>query len=471
MNRLVDLIFKMIHLTPSSDTLAALSYHEDGNHDLNKQENSFIRESTKYWVHPNDIIPVLITIGKNLPLYCFGDDPEPATHISSIYFDNFQRECYQARLLKTNGARILRLRTYGQDHSKVYVERKVHYEKWTGDTSSKDRFVLKDEEILPFLKGQPVPLKTPQHTELFHELQTMVQSMQLHPVLRINYNRLAFQSPDHDHIRISIDLNMKFFREHTSHLEWYTDSSKFTSKDILDFPYAVVEIKLRDPFVTNRPQFIVEMEESSLLHKQNFFSKYLHAAYSYGLIEGTANSLRIPPWWSLMKFTSPQFPVPPPVVVTAAAHTMNGTGSPLHAGSETHGESTLLHSPTSAAVSSIPWVYRMLGYGANADRATNKVVKVEPKVFFANERTFLSWFNSALFTGSVGIALTQTPGGRLPGGLLLLSGLIIIGYSILTYLQRTFSLVERKPTGYHDLYGPIILSVVIITVFVLSYFL
>jgi uncharacterized membrane protein YidH (DUF202 family) len=464
MNRLVDLIFKLMHLTPSPDTLAALSYED--NH-LNKQESSFIRESTKYWVHQNDIIPVLITIGKNLPISCFGDDPEPATPISSIYFDNFQRDCYQARLLKTNGARILRLRTYNDDRSKVYVERKVHYEKWTGDTSSKDRFSLKDEEVLPFLKGQqPVTgLKNPKHSELFHELQEMVQSMQLHPVLRINYNRLAFQSPDHDHIRISIDLNMKFYREHTSHLEWYTDSSKFTSRDIIDFPYAVVEIKLRDPFVTNRPQFIVEMEESSLLHKQNHFSKYLHAAYSYGLIEGTAGSLRIPPWWSLMKFTSPQFPVSDAVPVPTTA----GTSNPLQP--DTTRSDANLTSSSVPAVSSIPWIYRVLGYGANADRATNKVVKVEPKVFFANERTFLSWFNSALFTGSVGIALTQTPGGRLPGGLLLLSGLIIIGYSILTYLQRTFSLVERKPTGYHDLYGPIILSVVIITVFVLSYFL
>lgn len=455
----------MIRLQPSVDALESLSYHDDH---LNKQEDSFVRESTKYWVHPNDIIPVLITIGKNLPLYCFGNATEPATCISSIYFDNFQRECYQARLLKTNGARILRLRTYNDDKSKVFVERKVHYEKWTGDTSSKDRFALKNEDVLPFLKGQRVELKKAQDYELFNELQEMIQTMKLHPVLRINYNRLAFQTLDHDHIRISIDLNMKFYREHTSHLEWYTEQSKFTNRDIIDFPYAVVEIKLRDPFVTNRPKFIVEMEESSLLHKQNFFSKYLHAAYCYSLQEGTSKALRIPPWWSLMKFTSPQFPFPEShEVVTNPLRTPSQTGGAKVSPSP---DPVPISASATAAVSSTPWFLRVLGYG-NSSSPTNKVVKVEPKVFFSNERTFLSWFNSALFTGSVGIALTQAQGGRLAGGLLLFAGLIIIGYSILTYLQRTFSLVERKPTGYHDLYGPIILSVIIIAVFVLSFFL
>lgn len=42
--------------------------------------------------------------------------------------------------------------------------------------------------------------------------------------VRIDYDRLSFQPPDHDHIRVSLDLNMRFIRERTSPMDWRTPS-------------------------------------------------------------------------------------------------------------------------------------------------------------------------------------------------------------------------------------------------------
>jgi len=69
---------------------------------------SFIRRTTKYWVHPENVTEVKCIILKHLPVLVFsskdGKDPDPA--ISSIYFDNNSFELYQGRLEKSEGAQV-----------------------------------------------------------------------------------------------------------------------------------------------------------------------------------------------------------------------------------------------------------------------------------------------------------------------------------------------------------------------------
>jgi uncharacterized membrane protein YidH (DUF202 family) len=101
-------------------------------------------------------------------------------------------------------------------------------------------------------------------------------------------------------------------------------------------------------------------------------------------------------------------------------------------------------------------------------------MKVEPKVFFANERTFLSWLNSALFMSSVGLALATADGatsGRFVGGVLVSVGMLLIIYACLTYIQRNTSLMEKKAAGYHDEYGPVALAAIIIIMFITAFFM
>ena len=72
---------------------------------------------------------------------------------NSVYLDNDQLELYHGRLEKSPGAIALRLRWYGAgDPSIVFVERKTHREKWVGEVSVKERFIVSATPVfLPVL--------------------------------------------------------------------------------------------------------------------------------------------------------------------------------------------------------------------------------------------------------------------------------------------------------------------------------
>jgi SPX domain protein involved in polyphosphate accumulation len=121
-----------------------------------KQQN-FVRNTTKYWIHPDNITEVKLVILKHLPVLVFNPNKEfePAdSAISSIYYDNEQLELYLGRLEKSEGAEAVRMRWYGgMDNTTIFVERKTHREDWTGEKSVKARFAIKEKLLNGYLKG------------------------------------------------------------------------------------------------------------------------------------------------------------------------------------------------------------------------------------------------------------------------------------------------------------------------------
>lgn len=106
---------------------------------------SFLRSTTKYWIKTEDISRVKYAVLRHLPVFLqktsTGESDSQLTN--SVYLDNDQLELYHNRLDKTPGAIALRLRWYGSgEPSVVFVERKTHRDKWTGETSVKERFVV-----------------------------------------------------------------------------------------------------------------------------------------------------------------------------------------------------------------------------------------------------------------------------------------------------------------------------------------
>jgi len=106
---------------------------------------SFLRSTSKYWVKMEDISRVKYAILRHLPVFLqktsTGESDSQFTN--SVYLDNDQLELYHGRLDKTPGAIALRLRWYGPgDPNIVFVERKTHNEKWTGEVSVKERFMV-----------------------------------------------------------------------------------------------------------------------------------------------------------------------------------------------------------------------------------------------------------------------------------------------------------------------------------------
>jgi SPX domain protein involved in polyphosphate accumulation len=134
-----DIVVRLSDLYSSlREDRAAADNTEDPN-------QSFSRSTTKYWVKTEDVSRVKYAILRHLPVFLqktsTGESDSQFTN--SVYLDNDQLELYHGRLDKTPGAIALRLRWYGPgDPKTVFVERKTHKEKWTGEASVKERFIV-----------------------------------------------------------------------------------------------------------------------------------------------------------------------------------------------------------------------------------------------------------------------------------------------------------------------------------------
>ena len=121
-------------------------------------QSAFVRQTTKYWVHPDNYVQLKLAILKHLPVLVFKTDKafEPAdAAITSIYFDNEDLDLYLGRLEKTEGAEAIRLRWYGSmGTNTIFVERKTHREDWTGEKSVKARFPIKENQVNAYLRGE-----------------------------------------------------------------------------------------------------------------------------------------------------------------------------------------------------------------------------------------------------------------------------------------------------------------------------
>lgn len=129
------------------------------------------------------------------------------------------------------------------------MERKTHREDWTGEKSVKARFPLKENLVVPFLRGEYTVdedfqqlvkkgKKTQQEVDSMIQLANEVQytvltkhlqpgmemfrnlnkvhpidSLSFPPVMRSFYNRTAFQLPGDARVRISLDTELTLVRE------------------------------------------------------------------------------------------------------------------------------------------------------------------------------------------------------------------------------------------------------------------
>lgn len=273
-----------------------------------KQQN-FVRQTTKYWVHPDNITELKLIILKHLPVLVFNPSKEferKDSAISSIYYDNTDTwELYEGRLKKTEGAEAIRLRWYGgMESDTIFVERKTHREDWTGEKSVKARFPIKEKYVNGYLKGD---ISTEQIFEkmrrdgkkseeeinnleaLAKEVQFRVIDRSLVPVCRSFYNRTAFQLPGDARVRVSLDTELTMVREDNMDgrkrcgdnwrrmdigIDW--PFSQIPKEDVELFPYGVLEVKLQTAQGQEPPEWIRELTASHLVEAVPKFSKFIH---------------------------------------------------------------------------------------------------------------------------------------------------------------------------------------------------
>lgn len=272
-------------------------------------QQNFVRQTTKYWVHPDNITELKLIILKHLPVLVFNPNKEFEDRdsvISSIYYDNPKTwELYTGRLKKTEGAEAIRLRWYGDmDNETIFVERKTHREDWTGEKSVKARFTLKEKNVNAFMAGRftveeafakmrkdgKKSVKEIEDLEqLGREIQYRVITRKLVPVTRSFYHRTAFQLPGDARVRISLDTELTMTREDNldgrqrSGSNWRRMDigidwpfNQLPPDDVERFPYAVLEVKLQTQAGHEPPQWIRDLTASHLVEAVPKFSKFIH---------------------------------------------------------------------------------------------------------------------------------------------------------------------------------------------------
>ena len=355
---------------------------------------SFVRSTAKYWVKPENVASLKASVLKHLPYLIFGSSvkdqeqfldptalPEDTTNMSetqlvtSIYFDNTNRDIYRDRILRKEGARLVRFRWYGPNEGspdqEVFIERKVHHESWYDEASSKDRFVIKQSQVVDFMRGKfPIDEQNfeKKSKNLAHEVNSLIQKLSLQPFIRTCYYRCAFQLASSNDVRVSLDTQMSLINElRDSRDSWCRLASDvLAEEDIFRFPYAILEIKLGD--ARNSPVWVDAMLQQCGAIRVHKFSKFIHAM---AFLHPSELSL-LPHWFSdFQKKSAPPSP--------------SGDG-------QTWMENVLISNDDESDQQP-----------ATTTTKLKDMKAIEPKSIFANERTFLHYCQKGLYLLTVAI--------------------------------------------------------------------
>ncbi|KAL2265679.1 hypothetical protein VTJ83DRAFT_6779 [Remersonia thermophila] len=282
-----------------------------------------------FWVHPDNLLEVKTYILRRLPALVYTEsssreaDGQQDPTITSLYFDSPKFDLYANKVERKPEASSLRLRWYGQLSARpeIYFEQKTLHDNGSNDER---RFVIKEKYIKPFLDGQYKMEKSiqkmerqGQKPEAIDELRATVDAIQdfvrrnkLTPMIRANYRRNAFQNPQDDRVRISIDTDIAFIREDALDRDrpcrdprnWHRldidngnaayPFSNINQSEVSRFPYALLEIKLKEDGNRKRPAWVQDLMASHLVHPCPRFSKFVHGTAS--LFEDYVNRL---PFW------------------------------------------------------------------------------------------------------------------------------------------------------------------------------
>ncbi|TPX55666.1 hypothetical protein PhCBS80983_g05146 [Powellomyces hirtus] len=542
----------ILRLSKLFDTVRTGGKRSQENANAGASQQNFVRRTTKYWVHPDNVTEVKCIILKYLPVLVFSakgkKEPDPA--ITSIYFDNDSFDLYLGRLEKSEGAEAIRLRWYGNmDQTEIFVERKTHREDWTGEQSVKSRFPIKEKYVNDYLAGKydyeqsiqkmrqkgAKDEKELQHLkELSEQVLQSVTEKKLHPAVRTFYNRTAFQLPGDARVRISLDTELTMIREDNedhprSGNNWRrmdvgttAPFDNIPADDVCHFPYAVLEVKLQTQAGAEAPKWVEELINSHLVEEVPKFSKFIH-----GIATLLENRVSLLPFWlpQMDKDIRKTAPSDWRSVEWSSVGGASSRESSMERGRngrrvakhrdadqdsveviveqpeeedehESDERSPLLRMKPRASSSRSSRKERPFtwsgGFGnlfknrdgeassssqRNGSPAPRKrialPVRVEPKVFFANERTFLSWLHFCIVLGGLALGLLNFGDrvGQISGLVFTLVAMLFMVYALFLYQWRAHKIRNRDAGPYDDRVGPTVLVVVLFFAVMINFWL
>lgn len=296
---------------------------------LQETRNGEKYSAHKFWIHPDNLLEVKTFILRRLPNLVYSEssakevDGTEDPSLTSLYFDNAKFDLYNKKLERDSEASSLRLRWYGALSSspQIYLEQKILH---ASGSSEERKFTIKAKYIKQFIDGEYKMEKSVQKMErqgqseeevakfnaTVEGIQSFIKERKLEPVVRANYKRTAFQKPADDRVRISIDTDLAFVREDTLDSrrpcrdpnQWHRldidnrnigyPFSEINQSEVSRFPYALLEIKLKEDPKRRRPEWVEDLMSSHLVYPANRFSKFAHGVAA--LFDDYVNAL---PFW------------------------------------------------------------------------------------------------------------------------------------------------------------------------------
>jgi SPX domain protein involved in polyphosphate accumulation/uncharacterized membrane protein YidH (DUF202 family) len=590
--------------------------------------STFARQTKKYFVREDNLTELLLAAVAEAPLLIYGksgrltsnskDSDQNSNNrnnliaapISSVYFDSPSTMCmYKQRLQRLEGAQLFRIRWYGakkpQGEEHVFLELKTHHEMWIAEQSVKERVTIQERDVCRFLApcnnwtfdmAQELVLrasptlsgdKLAQQVELLQRMRHLVVTKQLRPCVRSMYHRVAFQSPDCNALRLTLDRNVTLIDETVgattttstkprigatpSSWSWSSsspgssissswclpdDAVIATDTMMLHVPYSVFEVKLCNPEVM--PAVFQGLVDTGTLIEAPKFSKFITGAAAFNASRLTG---MLQPYWAedpafrelmlkkrntsasrcrllednsnnntdneLMRIIASSSNVSSSETTTTHGHSIKATDLHVEVApdwiladltSRTSGspdpnqkeESQTNDTLSSSSMQRSDFLLRRRGPPTEHQQATEessrsgskgtgllglgfvrtshkgtcestikfapkKLARVEPKSYFANERTFIQWISASLLLITVSVLLLDfqsVNGVPSTAGLVLNAcAIFIILYSTFSYYRRLKLLQKAAPYGYVDHIGPIILGLaVLLGVFTLLYY-
>ena len=292
--------------------------------------SSFERSTTKYWIKEDRLMELLLSAVTEAPLLVYGRSghltnrrdvsrsegdklwDSLATPINSVYFDSPTMVMYRERIKRSEGAQLFRVRWYGkkpEGEELVFLELKTHHEKWINEKSVKERVNIQEKDMRVFLSSQNWSLdvakrlvlaaepklegeKLNKQVDLINRMHDVVIKNDLRPCVRSMYARAAFQSPESNALRLTLDRNVTLIDERKSPPgSWcLPDDAVITANMSARVPYPVFEIKLSD---SEMPPIFQDLIDKGTLIEAPKFSKFLSGAAAFN-----ASKIETMPYWA-----------------------------------------------------------------------------------------------------------------------------------------------------------------------------
>ncbi|KXS14634.1 vacuolar membrane protein [Gonapodya prolifera JEL478] len=420
--------------------------------------------------------------------------------------------------------------------TEIFVERKTHHEDWTGEPSVKSRFSIKEEHVNAYLagtydygkvvsklreRGAKSGKELDEMLKLSTEVQKTVLEKKLVPMVRTFYNRTAFQLPGDARVRISLDTELAMIREDDQdgvkrrglNNNWRrTDVGvehpfdQVAKDDKILFPYAVLEVKLQTLMGAEAPQWIRDLIGSHLVEEVPKFSKFCH-----GIATLFDDRVSLLPFWlpqmgrDIRRPAPPEDQLPETLRLSSAVKIANQEAavvkraslvpqaeeiqvvveqpSPSHDDDVTDERTPLLGGGGGSKKNPSPIDQFINMFSAPKPREVapapkstsggGVVVRVEPKVFFANERTFLSWLNFSVTLGGLSLGLLNFGDvtARVAGILFTLISLLVMLYATVIFRARATNIRARGAGPYDEVWGPTAIVGVLVAASIVNFWM